>query len=283
MSPPNHFRIGILHPGAMGISVAASARNGGSRVYWAAEDRSAQTAARARAMPLTELETVAELCAQSDLILSVCPPHAAEHVAAQVIANQFHGLYCDANAISPQRARRIGAMLAQAGIDFVDGGIIGGPAQKPGETRLYLAGERAQEVASCFDAGPLQALVIGGEIGKASALKMCYAALSKGSTALLCAVFGAAEALDVRAELYQQWTHDAPDAVKRNETRIISSIAKAWRFEGEMGEIAETFAAAGMPDGFHRAAAEIYHRLAPLKDAPTPVSADDILNALLIH
>lgn len=280
MPTKNDFRIGILHPGAMGISVAASAHNSGYRVNWAAEGRSAETAARARAVPLTELATVAELCAQSNLILSVCPPHAAEDVAAQVIANGFRGLYCDANAISPERSRRIGATLAQAGIDFVDGGIIGGPAQKPGETRLYLAGERAPEVACCFDAGPLETRIIGTEIGKASALKMCYAAFTKGTTALLGAVLGAAEALDVRAELYEQWTHDAPDTVKRNETRIAGSATKAWRFEGEMREIADTFASAGMPDGFHRAASEIYHRLAPLKDSQQPVTMTEILAAL---
>lgn len=280
MSQTNDFRIGILHPGAMGISVAASALNSGHTVFWASEGRSAETAERARALPLTELATVSELCAQSNLILSVCPPHAAEDVAAQVVANAFHGLYCDANAISPERSRRIGAMLSRAGIDFVDGGIIGVPAKKRGETWLYLSGARAAQVASCFSAGPLETQVIGDEIGKASALKMCYAAFTKGTTALLCAVLGAAESLNVRTELYEQWTRDDPNIVARNETRVRNTPAKAWRFEGEMREIADTFEAAGMPGGFHRAAAEVYHRIAPLRDAAPPVSLTAILDTL---
>lgn len=280
MPQKNNFRIGLLHPGAMGISVAASALNSGHRVFWAAEGRSAETTRRARALPLIELGNVSELCAQSDLILSICPPHAAEDVASQVAANNFHGLYCDANAISPERSRRIGMMLAKAGIDFVDGGIIGGPAQRPGETWLYLSGKRAHEVADCFAAGPLETQIVGSEIGKASALKMCYAAFTKGTTALLCAVFGAAESLNVRSELYEQWTRDDPASINRNESRVRSTAAKAWRFEGEMLEIADTLEAAGMPGEFHRAAAEVYRRIAPLKDADSPVPLEAILDAI---
>lgn len=280
MSPQTKFRIGILHPGAMGVSIAASARNSGCEVFWTSQGRSDETLARARAHPFTELSTLTELCAATNLILSVCPPHAAPAVAQQVIANGFQGLYCDANAISPQRASEIGALLTQVGVEFVDGGIIGGPAWERGKTYLYLSGERATEVADCFEAGPLETKVIGAEIGKASALKMCYASLSKGTTALLSAVFGAAQALDVRDELYAQWAREDSDAVKRNEARLTGVIPKAWRFEGEMREIADTFEAAGMPGGFHRAAAEVYHRLGPLKDAEPSVTIDEILKAL---
>src|SRR6185436_14581844 len=103
-------------------------------------------------------------------------------------------------AISPQRAERIGHAVTDAGAAFVDGGIIGGPAWKPGSTWLYLSGVDADKAAAYFSAGPLETQVIGEAIGKASALKMCFAAYTKGTTALLCAVLGAAEALDVRRE-----------------------------------------------------------------------------------
>lgn len=273
-------KIGILHPGAMGVSIAASAIQSGHAVYWASENRSVATQQRAAQHKLTNAETLANLCAQCDIILSICPPHAAEAVAQQVIANQFRGLYCDANAIAPQRARRIGELLRNAGIEFVDGGIIGGPAWTRGATWLYLSGERTPAIANLFTHGLLETQVIGDEIGKASALKMCYAAYAKGTTALLCAILGAADQLDVRAQLEQQWSRDDDKFVSDTEKRVRKVTATAWRFEGEMREIAETFGAAGMPQGFHQAAAEIYHRLAPFKDAKQTPTLAQLLTQL---
>lgn len=272
--------IGILHPGAMGVSVAASAVNSGNQVFWASQDRSQATRQRASQNSLRDVVSINALCAECNIILSICPPHAAEEVARQVVAGQFRGLYCDANAIAPQRARHIGEMLCTAGIDFVDGGIIGGPAWTRGETWLYLSGERAREIADCFTAGPLETQVIGGEPGKASALKMCYAAYTKGTTALLGAILAASKELGVREELYAQWTRDDPNMVAETEQRVRSSAKKAWRFEGEMREIASTFASVGLPPEFHQAAAEIYHCLAPLQDSGENPSVQDILRAL---
>src|SRR4051812_6253794 len=172
-------------------------------------------------------------------------------------------------------------MLAAAGARFVDGAIIGGPAWKPNSTWLYLAGEEAQSVADCFSAGPLETCVIGPTIGKASALKMCFAAYSKGTTALLCAVLAAAESLDVRAELEQQWSHDGSNTAEQNINAVRRVTAKAWRFVGEMDEIAATFATAGLPDEFHLAAADIYRRMADFKSAPETPSLETVLSALL--
>ena len=134
-----HTRIGILHPGDMGISIGASAKNGGHDVLWSSDGRSAQTHARAETHGLRDAGALAALCAASEVIVSVCPPHAAEDVAREVIAAGFAGMFVDANAIAPERAQRIAASMARAGIDFVDGGIIGGPAWKPNSTWLYRA------------------------------------------------------------------------------------------------------------------------------------------------
>jgi 3-hydroxyisobutyrate dehydrogenase-like beta-hydroxyacid dehydrogenase len=172
-------------------------------------------------------------------------------------------------------------MLESNGIRFIDGGIIGGPAWKPKETWLYLSGRDAEIIANCFSKGPLETKIIGDEIGKASALKMCYAAYSKGTTALLAAILATAEALGVRAELYQQWGRDDPGFVKQVEGRTTRVTAKAWRFEGEMREIASTFREAGLPDGFHEAAAEVYRRMAGFKDAPEMPKLEEVLKALL--
>ena len=276
-----NLKLGILHPGNMGISIAASAQNSGCEVFWASEGRSAQTRERAERVGLQDAGTLTGLCRTCAIVVSVCPPHAAEDVAGQVLARSFAGLYLDANAISPQRAARIGDKLQAAGVDVVDGGIVGGPAWEPGQTWLYLSGQRAQEIAGCFAAGPLETTVIGSEIGKASALKVCYAAWTKGSTALLCAIVATAEELGVWPELQRQWDRDWPGFDEQTVQRMRRVTAKAWRFEGEMEEIAATFAAAGLPGGFHTAAADVYGRMSQFKDAAETPGLDDVLAALL--
>ena len=148
-------KVGILHPGEMGISVAASAMNSGHEVYWTSEGRSEKTRARARNHKLEEIDSLINLCEKCEIILSVCPPHAAEELAQSVIDTGYKGLYLDANAIAPQRSKRIGQSMEAAGIRFIDGGIIGGPAWKPNETWLYLSGNDAEKIAACFSNGRL--------------------------------------------------------------------------------------------------------------------------------
>jgi 3-hydroxyisobutyrate dehydrogenase-like beta-hydroxyacid dehydrogenase len=228
-----------------------------------------------------DMHSVAKLCDECSVIFSVCPPHAAEDVAKEVIGHGFRGVYLDANAISPQRVIRIDQAMSDAGVEFVDGGIIGGPAWRSGRTWLYLSGKEAQRVASCFSAGPLETAVIGDSAGKASALKMCYAAYTKGSTALLSAILAVAEALDVREELANQWSRGGSDFAEQTNRRVRGVTAKAWRFAGEMKEISSTFESAGMPGEFHAAAAEVYRRIAGFKDAQEVPSLADVLTALL--
>ena len=274
-------KIGILHPGEMGISIAASAQNNGHQVYWVSKGRSQKTKSRAGTLGLIDLTSLANLCQTCDVILSVCPPRVAEDVANQIMDQGFQGLYLDANAISPQRARRIGEKMESVGIQFVDGGIIGGPAWEPNGTCLYLSGKNAEQIAGIFSAGPLETKVIDMEIGKASALKMCYAAYSKGTTALLCAILGTAESLGVREELYQQWDMDESGFSEQVNRRVAGVTTKAWRFEGEMREIAATFHEAGMPRGFHEAAADIYNRISGITDTGHVPELKDVLQALL--
>jgi 3-hydroxyisobutyrate dehydrogenase-like beta-hydroxyacid dehydrogenase len=274
-------KIGILHPGAMGVSVAASAKNSGNEVYWVSEGRSPDSKERAMKAGLLDAGSLAHLCESVSIILSVCPPASAEDLANEVLAQGFKGLYLDANAIAPQRAIRIGQKMQASGVSFVDGGIIGGPAWKPKSTWLYLSGEEAQAIADCFQNGPLETNVMGTEAGQASALKMCYAAYTKGTTALLAAVLGAAEGLHVREALEKQWTQEDANLPEEYSQRVRRVTAKAWRFEGEMHEIADTFHEAGMPAEFHQAAAEIYSRLAAFKDASEVPNLEVVLAALL--
>lgn len=273
--------IGIIHPGEMGSFVAASAANSGQKVLWASKNRSDKTRQRAEKSNLIDAVSIQSLCNDCDMIFSVCPPHAAEDVAAGVLQEGFKGLYLDANAISPMRVEHIEQKLSAAGIQFVDGGIIGVPNWQNAKTRIYLSGNGAETVAECFSAGPLQAEVIGDNAGKASALKMCYAARTKGTTALISTVVAAAESLGVKRELLNEWSRDGSPQAAETVQQIRAVTAKAWRYSGEMREISATFDQAGLPGDFHSAAAEIYHRIRGFKDSASLPPLDDILAELI--
>jgi len=273
--------VGILHPGSMGTSVAATIQNSGHRVYWASNGRSIQTRQRAETQGLIELSTLEELCATCEMIVSVCPPHAAEEVAQLVAAYAYRGIYLEANAISPQKAVRIGEKVEAVGARAVDGGIIGPPAWQPGKTWLYLSGADASEVAGYFSAGPLETCVLFGEVGTASALKMCYAAYTKGTSALLSVILAAAEALDVRQDLEHEWSRDGSNFAQLTQERVRRVTGKAWRFAGEMDEIAATFQGVGLPGGFHTAAGMIYRRMEGFRNYSALPALEEGLETLL--
>jgi 3-hydroxyisobutyrate dehydrogenase-like beta-hydroxyacid dehydrogenase len=271
--------IGLLNPGEMGSMVGAAVRSGGTRVLWAGEGRSAATRKRASDAGLEDAGSVTALVRASNVILSVCPPHAATDVATQVAALRFAGTYVDGNAVSPATAREIGGIVEKAGATFVDGGIIGPPPVKAGTTRFYVSGAGADRIAALLTAGALQAIVVPGGPGAASAVKMAYASWTKGSAALLLAVCAMASAEGVEDSLVREWKISQPELSGRAESAAKSNAKKAWRFIGEMEEIAATFAAAGLPDAFHQGAAEIYRRMEVYKEGPAPSFAE-VLRAL---
>ncbi|HEX4981504.1 MAG TPA: DUF1932 domain-containing protein [Ilumatobacteraceae bacterium] len=264
---------GFLHPGEMGASVAAACAG---RRIWASEHRSRATIERAEAAGIEDVGDVGTLVGVADTIVAVCPPEAAIAQARQIAELGFSGVYVDANAISPATAKRVASMFEHA----VDGGIVGPPAVTPGTTRLYLSGSNASDVARRWDGSVLDARVIGGEPGAASALKMCYAAWTKGTAALLLAVLSVATAEGVDADLIAEWDISQPDLPTRANRAARGSTPKAWRFAGEMDEIAATFRDAGLPSGFHDGAAEVFRRLAGFKDAAPP-SLDDVIETLV--
>ena len=236
--------IGLLHPGEMGAAVGRVLQANGHEVLWASDGRSDAT--RVRAQSFRNVETVAELAEQAELILSICPPHAAVEVAREV--EGFDGMYVDANAISPMRAEEVAAFHPR----YVDVGIVGGPPHQREEagTTLYLSGSVAASVAVLFLGSILEARVVAN----ASALKMAYAAWSKGSAAMLLAIHDVAQHFGVEDE----WRLAAPELAERLPRAEHAKATKGWRWIGEMEEIADTFAAAGQPDGFHCAAARVY-------------------------
>lgn len=262
--------IALLHPGNMGSTVGACAASNGARVVWVSEQRSAATRARAQRNSLVEAANLAEAIGQSDVVLSVCPPEFATETARRVAAQKFKGVYVDANAVSRATAEEIGRIVTDAGANFVDGGIIGAPVQRSGTTRLYLSGPRAPEIAALFTGSMLDARAIGDAPGAASALKVAYAAWTKCTDALILAIRALAAHEGVDQALLEEWSISQPALEKKCERAAAVAVPKAWRYVGEMREIAEAFEAAGLPTGFHLAAAEICERLACFKDQTEP-------------
>jgi 3-hydroxyisobutyrate dehydrogenase-like beta-hydroxyacid dehydrogenase len=248
------LRIGILNPGEMGAAVGRQLTAAGRHVQWASEGRSEATRERARG--LTDVGTRVALIESSDVILSICPPQAAMEVAASIAG--FRGVYVDANAVSPGTARRIATVVELGGATYVDGGIVGPPPQGSGTTRVYLSGPHAEPVAELFSGSALDARVLSAEPTAASALKMTYAGWTKGSAALLIAIQRAASELGVAEALEAEWRMSRPDLVERADQARRAKRAKGWRWAPEMWEVADTLREAGMPPGFHAAAAEIF-------------------------
>src|SRR5258708_593827 len=178
--------IAVLHPGEMGAAVGACLAAARHDVLWVSDDRSDETAARADDAGLADAGPLQAAVASASVILSICPPHAALDVARAI--RGFRGCYVDANAISPQTASGVAAIVEAGGATYVDGGIIGPPPVTSGSTRLYLSGNDAGSVQALFRGTALDArIVAGGGAFGASAVKMAYAAWTKGSAALLLA------------------------------------------------------------------------------------------------
>jgi 3-hydroxyisobutyrate dehydrogenase-like beta-hydroxyacid dehydrogenase len=238
--------VGLLHPGEMGSAVAEQLRSRGIPLLWASEGRSRETARRAATFE--DVGTPDALAARSDVILSICPPHAAREVAGSVAG--FEGVYVDANAVAPATAREVLELFEHG----VDGGIVGGPSAP----RLYLSGEDAPAVAELFAGTAVEPRVVSDVIGAASAVKVTFAAWTKGTAAMLLDILELARVEGVEDTLLAEWEESLPDLLPRLESARSSAERKGWRWVGEMEEIADAFAAHDLPDGFHRAAAEVY-------------------------
>jgi 3-hydroxyisobutyrate dehydrogenase-like beta-hydroxyacid dehydrogenase len=251
--------VGLLHPGEMGAAVGGSLVAVGHEVLWDPARRSRATTGRALAAELTGV-SLAELVSRSSVILSVCPPHAVLDVARGVASAGFAGVYVDANAVSVTTAAQVSAIVASGGASYVDGGIIGPPPEVAGRTRLYLSGGRAEEVRALFGRSALDARIADGQPFAASAVKMAYAAWTKGTSALLLACRALARGEGVERTLLAEWALSQPALGAQSERAASSAASKGWRWVAEMEEIAESMAANGLPSGFHVAAAEIFDR-----------------------
>jgi len=280
------YTIGLLHPGAMGSTLGQSIVAGGHRVVWAGDGRSDASKKRASESQLEDVRSLSALVKNSDFIFSVCPPHSALEVARSVANENFSGIFIDCNAVSTETTQATQQVLEDSGANFVDGGIIGPPARKPGSTRLYLSGKKAPEIVPLLATGLLPGIAISDKPGDASVLKMAYASYTKGHSALLLLSRALASSAGIEAHLLKEWSLSQPDLEHRCETEGATAASKAWRFNGEMREIASTMQSASLPPQFHEGAAEIYDRLENFKynadqeNAELP-SIDSIIASLI--
>lgn len=253
--------VAIISPGDMGHVVGKVLIDHGLRVITTLQGRSARTRQLAGQAGIVDVGSMAAVVQQADLILSILVPSQAV-ATAQVVAEALTTtgctpLYVDCNAIAPQTARTIGQIITSSGSRYVDAGIIGPPPHKAGTTRFYAAGPEVATFAQLNDFG-LTVIALGPEIGQASAFKMCYAALTKGLTALGTELLTAAEAFGISQPLAQEFRHSQELLYKQLQQALPGMPAKAHRWIGEMEEIAQTFGAIGLTPQILAGAADLY-------------------------
>ena len=266
--------VGILHPGSMGAAVAACARKNTPEVLWCEAGRSPASAARAAHFGLAPVATLSELLDRSSIVISLCPPAAAEDLAREVAGHAFTGVYVEANAISPERAERIARLLGPTAT-VVDGAVVGSPPVRGKTPTLYLSGPTAATttVEAVFAGTAVRTKVLGKEVGQASALKVSYTAFQKVSRVLAALATGVARQYDVDQELLEVAARRSTSYLA--EPGYIPKVAaRAWRWGPELEEAADTLAAAGLPPEMLRAAASTLARWHEAKDDSELTVAD---------
>lgn len=249
-------RIAVLHPGEMGVAIGAALVGVGHDVFWLPAGRSPATQRRAERAGLGGRDSV-DGC---DVVLSICPPAFALDTARSV--EGFAGMYVDANAISPATAAAVAEQVSGSAAQYVDAAVIGPPPTRAGTTRLYLSGPQASAAASLFDGAVLEARVLDSGPHAASALKMVYAAWTKISAGLLVASRAVADELGLGEALLAEWAFSQPHLAGQHSAALAAVRTNGWRWEEEMRQIAQTFAAADEPAAFGNAAAEVFARFA---------------------
>jgi 3-hydroxyisobutyrate dehydrogenase-like beta-hydroxyacid dehydrogenase len=253
--------VALISPGDMGQAVGALLVRGGVRVLTCVAGRSDRTRGLARAAGFTEIATLDALVRESELLLSIVPPAqavaVARDVAAVLGATGSRLTYVDCNAIAPRTAREVAAIIAPTGSAFVDAGIVGGPPRDSPSPRFYASGPGRAHFGALADAG-LDVRLLGDEVGEASAVKMCYAALTKGTTAIATELLVAARKLGVYDTLITELRDSQGAQAKRMADAVPAMPGKAHRWVAEMEEIARTFEDVGLTPLIFQGAAEMY-------------------------
>ncbi|MFC1909020.1 DUF1932 domain-containing protein [Chloroflexota bacterium] len=254
--------VGILSPGDMGSAIGKILRDAGLDVVTCLDGRSELTRLRASEVGMRDVPSLDHLVREADLLLSVLVPSEAmalgKRVSDSVRRTGARPVFADCNAIAPQTITNIGCIMADVGVTFIDGGIIGQPPQAGKEnTHIYCFGPDTTAMESLGKSG-LDIRVLGPNIGQASGLKMVYAASTKGITALWTELLVAARALGLEDALRAEFEISRADVMKELKRQIPSMPRRARRWVGEMEEIAATFEGVGMTPLMLLGAADIY-------------------------
>ena len=256
--------VAILSPGDMGHAVGRALGEHGLDVITCLRGRSQRTRSLAREGNIRDLPSLEDLVSQADLVLSILVPAEAVSVARQVAdalrATGAETPFADCNAISPKTTQSMDAIITSAGGLYIDGGIIGGPPGRGAPPRFYVSGQYAGMMSE-LDGKGIDVRPLGDAIGRASGIKMCYAAMTKGTSALYVAQLTAAEAMGLSEELADELRSSQPEVYRRMESSIPGLPANAFRWIGEMEEIASAFEQVGVTSHFHKGAAEVFRLL----------------------
>ncbi len=262
--------IAILSPGNMGAAVGQVLRESGYDVVTNLDGRSERTRMLAESAGFRAVTGLDGVVGEADLIMSILVPSEAVSVARDAAgAMERTGArpaFADCNAVSPDTAREMGEIIEAAGARFIDAGIIGGPPG-PGSTPRFYASGPHEGIIGELDGKGIDVPLLGGEVGRASGIKMCYASMTKGASALQTAALVAAYRLGLASELESELSSSRAAALKQMQS-LIELPGKAFRWVGEMEEIAATFESVGVTGHFHHGAAEVFRMVAdsPLGD-----------------
>ena len=270
--------VGILSPGDMGHTVGDVLCQNGLRVITCLQGRSQRTQQLAEKAGIQDVPTYPQLVTEADLILSIMVPAQAMSAAAAVAEalqqTSATLTYADCNAIAPQTVRKLGEVITAAGGTFIDTSIIGPPPRHPGATRFYASGPNLSLFSELNNHG-LEVRPLSDEIGHASAIKMCYASLTKGLTALCTELLTAAQVLGVSDALTAEFQLSQSALFERMEKGLPGMPPKARRWIGEMEEISATFAHVGLTPNILTGAADMYRFVGDTHLADLPPEARD--------
>jgi putative dehydrogenase len=274
--------VAVMAQGTMGAGVGKRLGERGVAVRTLLSGRSAASAERARAAGMNPAADERELLAGADYFLSILPPDQAEALAAR-LAPALQSLavkpvYVDCNAISPQTAARVAAIVEPTGAAFVDGGIIGGPPRDGYSPAIYASGPQAERTAAIKEFG-IDWRIIDGPVGAASGLKMSYAGITKGTTAIAAAMLLGAARFGCADALIAELSSSQPEMLKRIQRGVPGMYDKAYRWVGEMEEISDFLQANAASSEMYAAIARLYDYLAEAEAAAAP-AADNAIKTL---
>ena len=257
------LNVAIIAQGAMGAGVARRLHDNGVRVLTSLKGRSEASADRARAAGMIDASD-AEIAA-TDFILSIVPPNEAlplaSRLAPALTASNVKPVYVDCNAVSPDTVRAIADVIAPTGCVFVDAGIIGGPPRQGYGGPVFYHCSTGQSGVERFNDVGLVFRAVAGDIGAASALKMSYAGITKGLTAIGSAMILAATRAGAGEALHAELSASQPNLVSYFTRSVPDMFAKAYRWVPEMEEIAH-FSADPATRDIYQAISELYRQLA---------------------